>query len=68
MSVSGEGQEGMNERTSDETVAVISAARLVGLPIAPKDLAAVTAHLSLLLGFAAVVADPAPEPAPVFRP
>ena len=68
MSGGGHGQKSMNERTEDELAAALSAARLVGLTIAPEDLAAVTAHLSLLLGFAAVVADPLSEPAPVFRP
>ena len=51
-----------------ESAAVLAAARQVGLSIASEDLAGVTAHLRLLLGFAAVVGDPTPEPAPVYRP
>jgi len=62
------GQDSVDDRTDGELAAVLTAARQVGLAIAPGDLAAVSAHLSLLLGFAAVVGDPVPEPAPVYRP
>lgn len=56
------------EPVDGESAAVLAAARQVGLPVAPEDLAGVTAHRRLLLGFAAVVGDPTPEPAPVYRP
>lgn len=50
-----------------EDVATLAAARTVGLVIAPGDVAAVTAHLRILRGFAARVGEPVAEPAPVFR-
>lgn len=58
----------MDGNPDDATTAVLAAAQLVGLVISPDDLAAVTAHLVLLREFAAVVGEPCPEPAPVFRP
>lgn len=61
-------QDDVTEATDNQLVSVLTAARQVSLDIAPEDLAAVTAHLALLMGFAAVVADPLPEPAPVYRP
>lgn len=68
MSATERGQDEVAEQTDDELASVLTAARQVGLDIAAEDLAAVTAHLALLLGFAAVVGDPLPEPAPVYRP
>ncbi len=68
MSANSRGQDEVVAAPDDELGAVLTAARQVGLTIAPEDLAAVTAHLALLLGFAAVVGDPVPEPAPVYRP
>ena len=68
MSATKRGQDSADERTGDELAAVLTAAQQVGLAIAREDRAAVTAHLALLLGFAAVVEDPVPEPAPVYRP
>lgn len=68
MSATEPGQEESDAWTDGELAAVLAAARQVGLPIAPEDLAAVTAHMALLLGFAEVVGNPAPEPAPVYRP
>lgn len=58
----------MTEGHDEEVAAVLTTARQLNLHIAPEDLAAVTAHLGLLLGFAAVVGEPVPEPAPVYRP
>lgn len=58
----------MDSRADDGTAAVLAMARAVDLPVPQEDLAAVTAHLALLRGFAAVVGDPAAEPAPVYRP
>ncbi len=58
----------MADSSAVETEAVVTAARLVGLTISSDDLEAVKAHLALLRGFAAVVGEPSPEPAPVFRP
>jgi len=68
VSATGNGQDSVAEPAAGEPAAVLTAARQVGLDIAPEDLAGVTAHLALLLGFAAVVGDPLPEPAPVYRP
>ncbi len=68
MSAMKRGQDKVTEGTDNEFAAVLTAARQVSLDIAPEDLAAVTAHLALLMGFASVVADPLPEPAPVYRP
>lgn len=58
----------MDDRVDHSADPVLAAARAVGLVIPPEDVAAVTAHLVLLRGFAAVVGDPDPQPAPVFRP
>lgn len=58
----------MDDSTAADTEAVLSAARVVGLAISADDLQAVRAHLALLRGFAAVVGEPGPEPAPVFLP
>ena len=58
----------VDETPQRATADVLAAARLVGLAISPQDLPAVTAHLALLREFAAVVGEPASEPAPVFRP
>ena len=68
MSETADGQGRTAESIDGEQAAVRAAARQVGLSIAPEDLAGVTAHLRLLLGFSAVVGDPTPEPAPVYRP
>jgi len=68
VSATGNGQDSVAEPAAGEPTAVLTAARQVGLDIAQEDLAGVTAHLALLLGFAAVVGDPLPEPAPVYRP
>ncbi len=53
---------------ADGAIAVLGMARAVDLTVPSEDLAAVMAHLALLRGFAAVVGDPASEPAPVYRP
>lgn len=54
--------------TPPDEAAVRASARAAGLPVAPVDLPAVTAHLALLLRYAEEIGDPEPEPAPVFRP
>lgn len=56
----------MDRSPEDADTAVL--AHAVGLRITADDLAAVTAHLALLRGFAAVVGEPEAEPAPVFGP
>lgn len=58
----------MDDHTAVRELDVLAAARAVGLTIPAEDVAAVTAHLSRLRGFAAAIGDPAAEPAPVFRP
>ncbi|MGI8434850.1 MAG: hypothetical protein ACR2LE_08980 [Nocardioidaceae bacterium] len=58
----------MDDSPDTASSIVLSAAEMVGLTISPADLPAVTAHLALLRGFAAVVGAPEPEPGPVFRP
>ena len=60
--------ERLADNSNDATTGVLAAARLVDLAITPDDLAAVTAHLALLRGFATVIGEPDPEPAPVYRP
>lgn len=68
MSETADGQDRTVEPMDGESAAARAAARQVGLSIAPEDLAGVTAHLRLLMRFAAVVGDPTSEPAPVYRP
>jgi len=58
----------VDDGSAVDTETVLTAARLVGLTISSDDLEAVKAQLALLRGFAAVVGEPGPEPAPVFQP
>lgn len=52
----------------DRMAAVLAAADLLDIVLDPGDMPAVVAHFELLMGFADVIGDADPEPAPVFRP